>query len=349
MTETLLSPTPDATHRPALYLRLTALWGLCEAGLGGLLHLFQLPLTGILVSGFAIMCVALLGYYSRFQLSVMVQAWAVVIAIKFAFSPQSPPTAYLAVTFQAFFSLFCFWIIPNFRLACIVAGMLALVESAGQRILVLTIGFGMDFWKAIDQIQLAKKGDPLMLNMMTHSQLLIFAYLLIHAVAGIWVGWLAGRLPRAIEAERVWLLTLDPPPVLVSDDIAINKKRRKFPYLVPVILAVMGLILIISGRSAGWSLVRGALLWLFYLSDFVQKYLMGWIQKLVLRISGKYSPQVEAANRALPELRICVRMAWTLAKQYERGKYQQAVRFISLVFALSLGNEIVENSTIALI
>lgn len=330
------SPLPAESHSPALYLRLTALWALCEAGLGGLLHLFKLPLTGILVSGFAIMCIALLGYYSRFRASVIVQAWAVVMAIKFTFSPHSPPTAYLAVTFQAFFSLLCFKIIPNFRLACVVAGMVALVESAGQRILVLTIGFGMDFWRAIDQIQLTKKGDPLMLSMMSHSQLLIFGYLLLHAGAGAWVGWLTGRLPGRIENERRWLRSLEPSTLEALEKDAVNtRKKRRRPLVVPALLLLAGLVLLLLERPLGWSLLRAALLWLLYTSAFVQRHLFTWMQHLIARISKNYRPQVAATTAALPQLRACVRAAWTLARQHERGRYRQVLRFFPLVFALA--------------
>ena len=44
--------------------RLTALWALSEAGLGGILHALQSPFTGLFVGGFAIILISLIAYFA---------------------------------------------------------------------------------------------------------------------------------------------------------------------------------------------------------------------------------------------------------------------------------------------
>ena len=88
--------------------RLTALWALSEAGLGGVLHAIQFPVTGLLVGGFAIVLISLIAYFSDNKWETIFRSLLVVLIIKLAVSPHSPPTSYLAVSFQAFMSALIF-------------------------------------------------------------------------------------------------------------------------------------------------------------------------------------------------------------------------------------------------
>jgi hypothetical protein len=45
--------------------RLTALWAFVEAGLGGILHAFKVPFTGLLVGGMAVMLITLIAHFSN--------------------------------------------------------------------------------------------------------------------------------------------------------------------------------------------------------------------------------------------------------------------------------------------
>jgi hypothetical protein len=39
-----------------IYYRLIALWVLCEAMLGGIIHGFKIPVSGLIVGSFAVVC-----------------------------------------------------------------------------------------------------------------------------------------------------------------------------------------------------------------------------------------------------------------------------------------------------
>ncbi len=43
--------------------RLTALWAFSESGLGGILHALQMPFTGLLVGGMAILLISLIAFF----------------------------------------------------------------------------------------------------------------------------------------------------------------------------------------------------------------------------------------------------------------------------------------------
>ena len=46
------------------YYRLVALWVLCEAMLGGIIHGFKIPVSGLVVGSCAIACISLIAWYA---------------------------------------------------------------------------------------------------------------------------------------------------------------------------------------------------------------------------------------------------------------------------------------------
>ena len=116
-------------------LRLVALWGLSEAFLGGILHALKMPLTGLLVGGASLILIVLLGQAGR--RGTVLRGLLVVLSIKALLSPQSPPTAYLAVAFQGVLGelLAGGRALPRLRGA--VLGAVTMLESAGQQLFVL--------------------------------------------------------------------------------------------------------------------------------------------------------------------------------------------------------------------
>ena len=47
----------------SVYFKLTALWVLCEAMLGGMIHGLKIPVSGLLVGSCAVVCICLLAWY----------------------------------------------------------------------------------------------------------------------------------------------------------------------------------------------------------------------------------------------------------------------------------------------
>ena len=79
--------------------RITALWALSEAALGGVLHALHFPLTGLLINSASVIYIVLIAFYSR-QAGAILRATMVVLIVKGIVSPHTPLTAYLAVFVQ---------------------------------------------------------------------------------------------------------------------------------------------------------------------------------------------------------------------------------------------------------
>ena len=121
---------------------LIALWAFSESGLGGLLHALKLPLTGITVGSIAVLCIALISWYSNFNKRTLLAALSVVLLVKVTVSPHSPWAAYVAVTFQGFMGILLLNYKESFKISVLIFAILCLFESAVQRILILFLVYG---------------------------------------------------------------------------------------------------------------------------------------------------------------------------------------------------------------
>src|SRR5688500_13846567 len=117
-----------------LYYRLIALWAVCEAFAGGIMHAAKIPFTGMIVSSLAVTCIILIAYFVPVRGSI-IKATIIVAIFKLLLSPHSPPTAYLAVFFQGYIAELLFFNRKFFRASAIALGIIALVESSIQRML----------------------------------------------------------------------------------------------------------------------------------------------------------------------------------------------------------------------
>ena len=142
-----------------IQLRITALWAFSEAFLGGILHAFHLPFAGLILSSFAVLCMVVISI-NGYRKGQILKATILVMIVKALLSPHTPVSAYLAVLLQgAFGELFFAFGIPFF-LSCLFLGISALMQSALQKLIILTLIFGMDFWNAVDEfLSSARQGE----------------------------------------------------------------------------------------------------------------------------------------------------------------------------------------------
>ncbi|RYY90979.1 MAG: hypothetical protein EOO15_00075 [Chitinophagaceae bacterium] len=191
--------------------RLTALWAFCESGLGGVLHALKLPFTGLIVGSFSVICITLIAWCSQRHYRKILDSLLLVLIIKAAVSPHAPPTAYVAVAFQGLAGY------TLYRLAGVRAGsvytlaVLALLESAVQKLLNMTLFFGKSFWSAADEL-VAFIGRELRIGLPPGSILLVVVYVGLYLLGGIACGWLANRLLRDLAEPAGRLPNYRPPP-----------------------------------------------------------------------------------------------------------------------------------------
>jgi hypothetical protein len=328
-----------------IVFRLTALWALAESGLGGWMHALGLPFTGIFIGGFAVIIVSILaspllsstGQAQASLFSRIVKATFIVLLVKAAVSPQSPPPAYIAVAFQGIIGAVFFKFFP-FRPACILLGIIAMIESAVQRVIIATIIFGRSLWEAIDSFfngvvkELHLPGD------LSFSFWIIALYVALYAVWGLILGLWMIKLPAQIKEKAKTIhqqMRLD-----TSPEIAPAVKKKSVMGKVITILLVLIFICVVfyfgqesMGRAAYVVLRSIAVIaFLIFIFNPLFRYLM---QLWLARTNNSNNSAVKDVLTTLPELRSNVKPAFRRASIQHKGlaRYKE---FVLTLIILSL-------------
>lgn len=192
-----MTNTDNRQFNKELYYRLIAFWAASEGFAGGIMHAVKMPFTGLVVSSLSVLSIVLIGYHCRGRLSIL-KATLLVCIFKLMLSPHSPPTAYLAVGFQGLMGQLLF--MRRFsRPGAIFLGVLALVESSIQRILVMIFIYGVSFWEAVNAYVKKTVGSDGSIDILYW---LAAGYILIHFLAGLMVGYFASVLASTAGEAR---------------------------------------------------------------------------------------------------------------------------------------------------
>jgi hypothetical protein len=197
---------------------LASVWGVTEAGLGGVMHGLKLPFTGLTVGGVATASLIALAAHERGlytpnatpqrSTQLLVEVTATVLLIKALVSPHSPVTAYIAVAFQGVLAAGLFRIVAPFRLAAVLFAALAMAESATQKLLMMVLVYGHAFLDALDALtafawgQIASAG----IQPPVSSSSVLIAFLALYVGWGLLLGWTVGKWPARAQAIQGDLL-----------------------------------------------------------------------------------------------------------------------------------------------
>lgn len=310
---------PTASSIPAIiYYRLIALWVLCEALLGSIIFTFKIPVSGLVIGSCAVVCISLLAWYVPSK-GAIIKATLIVAIFKMMLSPQAPPPAYIAVFFQGLMGELLFWNRKYFRLFCVVLALLAMVESAFQRIISITIIYGNDIWTAVNGFLKNLTGSE---QLTDYSFFIIFLYALIHIIAGILVGVWAGFLPQRIQLMGAFQKQY---PVETADT-AIHIPERKRKKTIRGILFITWIVLLAiyiqSFFKIGTALLPSSMIlrilirsviivltWYFLLSPVLKQLLHKWLQSK----KQQSAEQVQQVLNLLPSTQGLIMRSWQLA------------------------------------
>jgi hypothetical protein len=316
--------------------RLTALWALSESGLGGLMHALKIPFTGFFLGGFAIVIITLMAQITENKVRTIIQATLLVILIKAAASPHSPPMAYIAVGFQGLIGALFFRFIPFTRFAAILFGGVALLESAVQKFLVTTLIFGQSIWEALDAFVSAVLKDLSLFYQFSFSFWLIAVYSFIYVVWGMILGNWASGLFNFLLSRKTAVLQQYYSLHANQQDLSpeIKRKGNRKIWVTFGMLAFIILVFLWQGSNhkAFYAISRtlAALALLFYVITPVVSWLM---QKWVAKHKG--SSSFTNLLEVLPELRSDVKPALHIAKQMHKGLFVYKA-FVENLIILSL-------------
>ena len=310
----------ETSHSPSqagpVYYRLIALWVLSEAMLGGIIHGLKIPVSGLIVGSCAVICICLIAWYVPSK-GAIIKATIIVAIFKMMLSPQAPPPAYIAVFFQGIMGELLFWNRRFFRLSCILLAVLGLLESGLQRILVLTIVYGNDLWKVINNFI---NGLTKQKQTTNYSLWIGGGYVFLHLITGIVVGWWSSLLP-----ERIARWSQDKQNIVLADDAttialpAKAKKRKRLKkglfivWLLLIALYVQSYFIIgttvLPSHISLKILLRSLIIvlgWIFIAGPLLKKILHWWLKKKQTRSQQ----DVQQILRLLPATRQLIAQSW---------------------------------------
>ncbi len=321
--------------------RLTALWAFTESGLGGIMHALQIPFTGLLVGGMAVIMISYIADLSEHNYYQILKSAVIVLIVKAMVSPYTPFPAYIAVSFQALLGYGLFSLLGVNFLSIVILSTVAMLESAIQKLLVLTLIFGESLWKAMDSM-LSLLASQFGNIISKGSYWVIGIYLAIYAVGGFLIAWLAFRTIKILKTESSTFI-LDTTAVSIFHESDKNKKSkgkskyRKLWFLIMLMLVISAvLFLFASDYKQGWVAVAktviwtlsAILIWFMLIGPFLTKV----IQKILQKKESKYNDEVLKVLSFLPVLRQLTALAWQQSKLY-RGLKRWYFFFAALIHA----------------
>ncbi|RKE98401.1 hypothetical protein [Ichthyenterobacterium magnum] len=312
--------------------KLTALWALNESGLGGFLHVFNSPFTGLIVGGIAILLISLIAFYAENKWQAIFKALIIVLIIKMAVSPYSPFAAYISVSFQAVLGAFLF---SNFSwrgFTLIVLGVVTFLQSAFQKLIVLTVVYGTELWEAIDIYGVWIQNKMSFMSDASATFVLVTTYLLVYGIGGILTGIFIKSVITIISQKEQSVFEMQPSD-LVSEG---NTKKVSFKtkviwvWLFTVALIVLAFYFF-GGPLFGWQkaiyiVLRSFLilmLWYLVLGPLLLKL----VRKYLNKKESQYKEDIANAMDLFPYFRHIISYTWKETKHlkgYTRFKYFMA-------------------------
>jgi hypothetical protein len=299
--------------------RLTALWALNESGLGGFLHVFSTPFTGLIVGGISILLISLIAYYAENKWQAILRALLIVLIIKMAVSPYSPIGAYVAVSFQGVFGALLFSKFSWKSATIIVLGMVTFLESALQKLLILTILYGTELWEAINLYGAWVQEKLNFISSTSTSSLLILIYLSVYGVSGILAGLFIKSVIEIISRKEDTEFYLN----FMTDQPKTKKGKGSFKNKIVWIWLLTVAIIVLAfsffgGDLFGWQkavyiLLRSFLilmLWYLVLGPFLLK----MVRKYLNKKKSQYKDDIANAMDLFPYFRQIISFTWKETK-----------------------------------
>jgi len=329
--------------------RLTALWALSEAALGGFLQAVKTPFAGTIIGSVAVLIICLIADYSARKPLAILKAVTIVLIIKMTINPYSPITACFAVCFQAAAGAILFSTISPFRTAALLLGILSLVECAVQRVLFLTVLYGRSLWESINVFfaYLARQlGIAHVDSDLSPSGWLIVLYLLIYGVTGVCVGLLGGSLPKKIaEAIKSMPLTAsisaeaEDPTARTGKPRKTLSKRKALRYGAWILFIVATLSFLapaMNGAARGLIVVLRTIIVLLVWYFIVAPLLMKGIRRKLKNKETGYGRDIRNVLDLFPLLKMHARQLWVHSEGKKGLAWARHFLIAMIVFALNV-------------
>lgn len=314
-------------NHPNAYLiqRLTILWAFNECMLGGIMHAFKIPFTGIFVGGFAVVLIGLIAHFSNNHFRTIVSSTLLVVAVKFLVSPQSPIPAYVAVTFQGLFGALVYKLISNFRIASVLFSLVAMLESVVQKLLIATLLFGKELWVAFNSFANDVAKTFGVNNPEDSGTTLVAIYSSIYCLWGIILGFYLGKLPDKLSKDHLakhWPALSAAFNNYVKYEIEKPVKKsawlKKYLIIVVTIVSILVLLSIQSGKSF-WVIALRAFAGIFILFFVISPLVRWYIKSKISSANTSVKSQIDTIISELPAVKSNSMVVWKYCSANYKG------------------------------
>ncbi len=321
------SKNPDYTPRELVEERLaipriTALWAFSESAFGGVLHALKIPFRGLFISSASVLFISLIALFTKSKREIL-RSTLIVILIKAVVSPHTPLAAYLAVSLQGVLGFLLFPAKKFYKLSALFLGILVLLFSGVQKIIILTILFGNTLWESLDIFikQVTAEIFNIAYPELNYGYLIIAAYVFIHLIAGFFVGLYAGNLPQKINYYKNLITTsiINKVNEEFPSKIRSKKKRRLIRSTGIFIIVLSTSLIILSSLTDGLKesitasvlimIVRSLVItfvWYVIVAPIIKKY----FKKFVAGRKSEYSKDLDEIISMFPQFREIVNYCW---------------------------------------
>ena len=303
------------------------------------MHALQIPFTGLVVGGLAVIIITLIANFSENRYSHIFKSLLLVLMIKAMISPYTPFAAYIAVAFQAVMGYVIFHLLRINIFSIFLLSTLAMLESAVQKLLMLTLFFGQSFWKAADELIEFISGQ-FGLQTTNGSQWIISIYLMIYFIGGICIALMAYKTIKGYSSENNLPVLNEELFIADQDNMPFKKKKRTGLWVIAGALLIISLLLFLFAADTKHGLVAvirtfswtctAMLIWYMVINPLFTNV----IRFLLKKKEGTYSREINNTLSILPALRQLAVLAWQKSNSF-RG-WRRLQYFLSALIHWSL-------------
>jgi hypothetical protein len=291
--------------------RLSLLWAFAEGGLGGIMHLLHIPMTGFVVGGISVIINVFIAAYSKINRRIMLSSLGLVLLCKFALSPHSPFGAYVAVGFQGILAVLVFSLTGIRKWSIMLYAILVMLENAIQKPFMAYLIFGDELIQGILlTVNKFFKNIQNTENFLTGMTILYFS---IYGVWGIMIGNWTNSFLQNIESFK-----LEMPMMHTSNSTTIARARNHKKVLLSILVfsfIFFFLFIYFSSAKIHWTIYAvKAIVW-FILLAFILPYILGLILKHFMK---KNESSVLHSLSFMPQIKENFFISFDLA-QKEKG------------------------------
>ena len=297
-----------------IVLKLIYFWSFIEVSLGGLLHLLHIPLSGLIVGGFAVIVNVLLAKFGNNKASTFIKALSIVLAVKYLLSPYTPIGAYVAVSFQGLLAMLIFSIFGLNRITILLFAVLAMIESGLQKPLMAFLIFGKVFGDSL----VALMYDTFNVSKETLNNVLILfligymaSYILWGIILSHWANNMRTNILDFKPDQDFYRKVKDQIDVQQKFNNATTKKKISWIQLV-MFIGIIILIPALAQKLTLFYLIRtmGVFVILLLILPLL-------IKKHQLFLLGKNTKIVNNITIELPTIKNRMHIAWNLVENYK--------------------------------